>query len=84
MFRASCDEHLIVGRSKSNCDLVIDYDDSVSGRHCELSVRGDEWYVRDLQSSNGTRVNQQKVFQELIIKTGDILQLGQLSLQVRV
>ena len=84
LFRASCIDKLVVGRSKSNCDVVVDYDDSVSGKHCEISVKGNEWYVRDLQSSNGTRVNQQKVFQELLLKSGDILQLGQLSLYVRV
>lgn len=84
LFRASCDESLIVGRSGGLCDIVIDRDDSISGRHCELSVRSGCWYVRDLQSSNGTRVNNQKVFQELMLKTGDILQLGQSALQVSI
>ena len=65
-------------------DIVIDNDDSVSGRHCELSLRGDNWYIRDLRSSNGTRVNAQKVFQELLLKNGDIVQLGQSALQVRI
>lgn len=84
LFRASCDDSLIVGRSGGLCDIVIDRDDSISGRHCELSVRSGCWYVRDLQSSNGTRVNNQKVFQELMLKTGDILQLGQSALQVSI
>jgi pSer/pThr/pTyr-binding forkhead associated (FHA) protein len=84
LYRASCDDSLIVGRSHGLCDIVIDRDDSVSGRHCELSVRNGCWYVRDLQSSNGTKVNNQKVFQELLLKTGDILQLGQSVLQVSI
>lgn len=84
LYRASCDDSLIVGRSQGACDIVIDNDDSVSGRHCELSVRNGCWYVRDLQSSNGTKVNNQKVFQELMLKRGDILQLGQSALQVSI
>ena len=84
LYRAMCDDSLIVGRSGNLCDIVIDNDDSVSGRHCELSLRGDNWYIRDLRSSNGTRVNAQKVFQELMLKNGDILQLGQSALQVRI
>ena len=84
LFRACADEQLIVGRSKSRCDVVIDYDDSVSGRHCELTVKDSSWYVRDLKSSNGTKVNGQKVFQEYMLSSGDILQLGQLALQVRL
>ncbi|MCR5357666.1 MAG: FHA domain-containing protein [Lachnospiraceae bacterium] len=84
LFRASSDSALIVGRSAGLCDVAIDYDDSISGRHCELSVKDGSWYVRDLNSSNGTRVNGQKVFQELMLKCGDILMLGQSSLQVRI
>ncbi len=84
LFRASSDDTLVVGRSSGLCDVTIDYDDSISGRHCELSVKDGCWYVRDLNSSNGTRVNGQKVFQELMLKCGDILMLGQSSLQVRI
>jgi hypothetical protein len=84
LYRAMCDDSLIVGRSGNLCDIVIDNDDSVSGRHCELTLRGDNWYIRDLRSSNGTRVNAQKVFQELLLKNGDIVQLGQSALQVRI
>lgn len=84
LFRACCEDSLIIGRLKGLCDIVLDHDDSVSGKHCELSVRNGCWYVRDLQSSNGTKVNNQKVFQELMLKCGDILQLGQSALQVRI
>ena len=84
VYRASGSVSLIVGRSRSLCDIVIDHDDSISGRHCELSVVDGNWYVKDLKSSNGTRVNSQKIFQELILKNGDILELGQTALQVGI
>ena len=84
IYRAGCSGSLILGRSRSLCDIVLDHDDSVSGRHCELSVVDGNWYVRDLKSSNGTRVNSQKIFQELMLKNGDILKVGQTALQVGI
>ena len=84
IYRAGGAGSFIIGRSRSLCDIVIDHDDSVSGRHCELSVVDGNWYVKDLRSSNGTKVNSQKVFQELMLKNGDILKLGQTALQVGI
>lgn len=84
LFRASCGDKLILGRGKNVCDIIIDYDNSVSGRHCELYLRGERWFVRDLQSSNGTKVNDEKVYQEMELHTGDILKVGRLEFQVRV
>ena len=84
LYRAGGSESLVVGRSRGLCDIVIDHDDTISGRHCQLSVVDGKWYVKDLKSSNGTRVNSQKVFQELLLKNGDILKLGQSALQVRI
>ncbi|HOO26922.1 MAG TPA: FHA domain-containing protein [Lachnospiraceae bacterium] len=83
-FRTSCIDRLVLGRSLNMCDLVIDYDDSVSGRHCEICMRESGWFVRDLQSSNGTLVNGQKVYQELELHSGDVLQLGRLRFIVRM
>jgi adenylate cyclase len=46
---------LLVGR-QSFCDVQLRYP-SVSSRHCELELVEGYWLVRDLGSSNGTRVN---------------------------
>ena len=34
---------------------------SISGRHCEVRLRGDELVVRDLLSTNGTFVDDKKI-----------------------
>ncbi len=83
-FRANVKDRIIIGRSKKLCDIPVSYDDSVSGKHCELFLRGNSLYVRDLSSSNGTMVNQQKVYQDIQINNGDVLRLGQLSFLVTV
>jgi adenylate cyclase len=46
---------LLVGRH-NYCDVPLRFG-TVSGRHCELEYLEGYWFVRDLGSSNGTRVN---------------------------
>ncbi len=46
---------LLVGRH-NYCDIQLSFG-TVSGRHCELEFVDGFWFVRDLGSSNGTRVN---------------------------
>lgn len=46
---------VVLGRS-ADCDVALAYR-TVSGRHCELEQVDGYWRVRDLGSSNGTRVN---------------------------
>lgn len=48
---------VVVGRKQGECGLVIDYDRSVSGRHCEIKEHNGRFYIKDLQSLNGTCVN---------------------------
>jgi pSer/pThr/pTyr-binding forkhead associated (FHA) protein len=52
-------EVLVVGRRPS-CDIRLDFE-NISGKHCELRFSRGVWYVRDLNSTNGTTLNGQKV-----------------------
>lgn len=83
-FRACVRDAICIGRSDKLCDIPITYDDSVSSRHCEIYQRDSVLYCRDLGSSNGTMINQQKVYQEVKIESGDILRIGRLSFFVQV
>jgi pSer/pThr/pTyr-binding forkhead associated (FHA) protein len=47
--------HLVVGRDAA-CDIPLRII-IVSARHCELEFRDGHWFVQDLKSTNGTRVN---------------------------
>jgi len=61
---------LLVGRRES-CDIVLRFP-NVSAHHCQLTLMGGYWYVRDLQSRNGVKVNSVKV-SEKRIDPGDTL-----------
>jgi diguanylate cyclase (GGDEF)-like protein len=64
---------LVVGRDEE-CDLRIQ-DESVSRRHASLQPDGDDYYIIDLQSTNGTFVNGVRVTAQKL-KDGDYLHIG--------
>ena len=49
---------LLIGR-RSNCDIVLEFP-NISGNHCLLELRNGYWFVRDLRSRNGIKVNSQR------------------------
>jgi adenylate cyclase len=57
-------ETLVVGRRES-CDIQLHYP-NVSSKHCELSFKDGYWYIRDLNSTNGIKVNGMRVQQKLL------------------
>jgi pSer/pThr/pTyr-binding forkhead associated (FHA) protein len=65
-----------IGRAES-CDICI-ADPTISGHHCTLLKLEDERYaVRDEESTNGTKVNEVKVTDQIVpLTNGDILQVG--------
>lgn len=61
-------------------DVHIRIDDEfISRTHCEVSLREDRVFIKDLDSHNGTIVNGQRV-QETNLTTGDKVQLGETHL----
>ena len=48
-----------IGRKPDN-DLAIDHP-AVSGHHCRISQQGDTYFIEDLNSTNGTLVNDKKI-----------------------
>jgi FHA domain/Domain of unknown function (DUF1707) len=72
---------MIVGRAP-NCDCVVP-EDCVSRKHAQLWRDGERWYVRDLGSRNGTRVNGVRVMEATEVRRGDRLDLGGAPYRVR-
>lgn len=76
---------VIVGRDPAGCGLVID-DSAVSGRHCEIGLSTNVFYIKDLGSSNGTFVNGCKINPQVMteIQTGCTLRLGRVDYRITV
>ena len=67
-----------LGRADGNTFQLVE--GSISGRHCEVQLRGDELVVRDLRSTNGTFVRGEKIT-EAVVKAGQTLRLGEVELR---
>ena len=67
-------ETLSIGR-RDSCDICLKFQ-NISGMHCELSWRKGFWFIRDLGSTNGIKVNGTRVMQKPL-RPGDELAIGQ-------
>lgn len=90
----SLDERVLVGRSDGDdtgSDLGLDLaafggdKTGVSRRHAVLSWQGDGAYIKDLDSTNGTRINGLKLSsnRSYRLHDGDEIELGSARLTVR-
>lgn len=68
----------VFGRNP-DCDIVV-LEGSVSGHHGRFEKRGDQWWVVDTGSSNGTKVNT-KPTEQSPIKDGDMLVFGDVAVR---
>lgn len=66
-------DSLTIGRHPDNVAQLLS--PSVSNRHATLELRDDGWYVQDLSSRNGTRVNGAEI-EESRLNDGDRVSFG--------
>lgn len=64
-----------IGRALDNV-IALDNDSNVSRYHAELERRGDAFLLFDLESVNGTTVNDEPVQSERVLNDGDLISLG--------
>lgn len=67
------DEPILLGRGSENT-LVLE-NDSVSRRHCRIEKRSKHWYLLDLESTNGSYVND-TLCKEMQLRRGDQIKVG--------
>lgn len=66
-------EPQLIGRSTEAIPLQ---DDSVSRRHAELTPDEGRWWIRDLDSTNGTFVNEAPILDRTALAPGDRIRCG--------
>ncbi len=72
-------EKTTVGRVEDNTFQIAET--SVSSHHAEILLRGADVVVKDLNSTNGTFINGEKV-SEAVVKPGQILRLGMIEMRL--
>jgi adenylate cyclase len=69
-----------IGRTEGN-DLVLNHP-SVSRKHARIETRGDHWWIIDLRSTNGVKVNG-NLITESAISPGDKVLIGSVQLDIK-
>jgi FHA domain len=71
-------DRMTLGRRPYN-DIVVD-NLAVSGEHAALQIIGHDYFIEDLNSTNGTFINEQKVKRQ-ILKNGDTIEIGKYAIR---
>jgi pSer/pThr/pTyr-binding forkhead associated (FHA) protein len=80
---SSFSQHEItLGRDNGN-NMVIS-DETVSAHHARLSYRHRQWWLEDLQSTNGTFLNNERIYTPVVIVSGDEIIFGNVSLLILI
>ena len=72
---------LLIGRG-NDAAIRLD-DDYVSTRHARIASSGDQWFVEDLGSTNGTYVGTSRISQATAIQLGTQIRIGKTILELR-
>ncbi|HEV8661390.1 MAG TPA: adenylate/guanylate cyclase domain-containing protein [Thermoanaerobaculia bacterium] len=72
---------LSIGRTEGN-DLILNHP-SVSRKHARFEPRNNRWWIIDLKSTNGVKVNG-NLITEAQVNSGDVIHVGSVQLDVKL
>ena len=78
---ALADAPILIGRG-TDAQIRLD-DDYVSTRHARIAAAGDQWFVEDLGSTNGTYIGTVRITQPTTITLGTQVRIGKTILELR-
>jgi Nif-specific regulatory protein len=68
-----------LGRNRTN-DVVL-HDQHASRWHAEISFEGGNWILRDLGTTNGTKINGGRISSAVYLKHGEVIGIGEVRLR---
>jgi pSer/pThr/pTyr-binding forkhead associated (FHA) protein len=72
---------ILIGRG-ADAAIRLD-DDYVSTRHARIASSGDQWFVEDLGSTNGTYIGSARLTQPTTLTLGTQVRIGKTLLELR-
>ena len=75
------DQPILLGRG-TDAAIRLD-DDYVSTRHARIASNGDQWFIEDLGSTNGTYLGTHRLTQPAALQVGSRFRIGKTSLELR-
>jgi pSer/pThr/pTyr-binding forkhead associated (FHA) protein len=74
-------DELTLGRGESN-DISLAFDGFASNLHARIFLKDSKLWIEDLNSRNGTYLNEKRLKAPAIIRRGDIIQIGNTVLEI--
>ncbi|MZP29821.1 VWA domain-containing protein [Heliobacterium undosum] len=75
-------DRIVIGKRTEWCDLVIDGDEGIDKRHCELLLEDDIVIINDLGTGGRTWVNGVPISERHRLYSGDLILLGRTELRI--
>ena len=72
--------NVVIGRDPE-CECILHHN-TVSARHARLAFHHSQWWVDDLFSTNGTKLNDDPLQMPTVVVSGDKISCGQINLTV--
>jgi pSer/pThr/pTyr-binding forkhead associated (FHA) protein len=73
---------VMIGRD-TNCELSV-MDEALSAHHARIIFHHGQWWLEDLNSTNGTFLNQEKLIVPAVVITGDEFKCGNTFFNIRI
>ena len=73
---------IILGRDPA-CEFPLS-DDAISLRHCKINYHHKQWWAEDLNSTNGTYLNNSLIETPIVLASGDELKLGRTKITITI
>ncbi len=73
---------VLLGRDQYN-DFPLEHS-TVSARHARLIYRQNQWWFEDLNSTNGSYLDNLRIEEPIVLKDGDLIQCGEVAINVEI
>lgn len=73
---------LAIGRDPAQCQVIIDFEPSVSRHQCDIYLQDGEIRLRNASQANVTRVNGQRIDGECVVSSGSTIKMGRLVMRL--
>lgn len=83
-FKAVLNENTLLVGYNEECQIRLNYEESVSGQHCSISEKNGKVTIQNLSQTNPTLLNGKILEGEDTLKSGDVLTLGRLKMKVSI
>ncbi len=82
LFRVFSQAEVTLGRDPG-CDVTIE-DQAVSAHHARMSFHHGQWWLEDLGSTNGTKLNNSKLTTATVLASGDEIKCGKARIKINL